>query len=277
MSSYFNTGVQPRHQLLVTNVPKLSLTARRTSSSSTTHTLWPLEPPSLPTRPRQLQLDHHCAVTSDSERRHDGHADAIAMRAHGERGGAGSGSLGWSFTPFEAYPGAAGTVKAVLGDLVCTARYAVAHEVQIGEPPVYAVLAHAGSFQGFYNEQFCGLYACTNMTYCAADTLDLKAAEFVDFDLYGLFSTSTTRFGLVSSAGGTVAHALCSSCVGGDTHAGVAVPGALVPRDQIYFADVESTRSLPSTTVETVLKNSRPSGFNTTLLGACIVALYQSA
>ena len=199
------------------------------------------------------------------------------MRAHGERGGAGSGSLGWSFTPFEAYPGAAGTVKAVLGDLVCTARYAVAHEVQIGEPPVYAVLAHAGSFQGFYNEQFCGLYACTNMTSCAADTLDLKAAEFVDFDLYGLFSTSTTRFGLVSSAGGTVAHALCSSCVGGDTHAGVAVPGALVPRDQIYFADVESTRSLPSTTVETVLKNSRPSGFNTTLLGASIVALYQSA
>lgn len=181
LATVFNTDSEPKNTLLVTNVPKLSFTD--TSAPTTTQSAarrW------LRSRHLAAQVhEHHCQVSQHAGR---------ALVQDDE----------WAFTPFLATAGARGLVHATVGvgaeALTCYASYVVGAAVAAA-PKWYAVLAHQGSFQGFYNEQFCGLYICSNSSYCAEATLD-GAVPFTFFELSGDFSVNTTAFGLVSGDNG---------------------------------------------------------------------------
>ena len=217
LDTFFNTGTEPKNQLLVTNVPKLSLlrtkqgapTRRKLSSGRDVDTLV--------RRGRQHRMrmvqeakEHHCVVNSTRGRVEHmrgspvpvPHVGAPRPRPQAPRT---ADAVTWAFTPFVAAPGRVDTVSATLGNLTCSAKYEVmpvaSALASTSPPPVYAVLAHQGSFHGFYREQFCGLYICTNASYCAEATLS-GAASFASFALWGTFSTATTRFGLVSGDNG---------------------------------------------------------------------------
>lgn len=270
LDSFFNTGTQPKAQLLVTNVPKLSLPPSATHQRPAAGANDPAPPrrhlAELAGRGRRRRMrmaqeakEHHCVVNSTHApwqlgSKATGHAPPPVPTLR--RPPAGAGGATWAYTPFVASPGRVGTVSATLGTLTCTAKYEVMGvPVAGGSAPVYAVLAHQGSFHGFYSEQFCGFYVCTNVSYCAEATLT-GAASFVSFALWGTFSPSTTRFGLVSGDNGAWWRMQCDfggrvdTCVGvRDVNMHTCAVIVLPLDDTLQVNSCRATRSSSSTTV----------------------------
>lgn len=242
----------PKNTLLVTNVPKLSFTD--TSAPLATQSAarrW------LRSRHLAAQVhEHHCQVSQHAGR---------ALVQDDE----------WAFTPFLATAGARGLVHATVGvgaeALTCYASYVVGAAVAAA-PKWYAVLAHQGSFQGFYNEQFCGLYICSNSSYCAEATLD-GAVPFTFFELSGDFSVNTTAFGLVSGDNGNrcaVAAALAQSLT---ADVFLSTTGSLLPRDQVAF---DATAAPTATGQQPLaLRSLWAAQVPVPVLGAGIVGLFQ--